>query len=164
MKTLLIVYHSMTTGTQQLCEAVCKGAEASDEAVRVRLLHAPAAQPDDVLTADAYVFATPENLAAIAGLMKDFFDRCYYPALGQLNGRPVHLMVCAGTDGSSALAQMQRICKGWRLREVIPGRIVCTQASTEEAILATKVISDTVLSECRETGEAMATGLSMGVF
>jgi multimeric flavodoxin WrbA len=39
------------------------------------------------LTAGAYVFATPENLGAVSGLMKDFFDRCYYPALDKNNGR-----------------------------------------------------------------------------
>jgi multimeric flavodoxin WrbA len=40
-----------------------------------------------VLAADGYIFAAPENLAVLAGLMKDFFDRCYYPVLGRINGR-----------------------------------------------------------------------------
>ena len=62
---------------------------ARDEAgVRVRLLCASQARPEDVLSADGYVFAMPENLAAMAGLMKDFFDRCYYAALDRVNGRP----------------------------------------------------------------------------
>ena len=39
------------------------------------LLRAQDAQPDDVLGADGYLFATPENLASMSGLMKDFFDR-----------------------------------------------------------------------------------------
>ena len=164
MKTLLIVYHSLTTGTEQLCQAIFDGAKASEEPLRVRMLKASEAAPADLLSADGYVFAAPENLAAIAGVMKDFFDRSYYPALGQLNGRPVCIIVCAGTDGRSACAQMQRICTGWRLKEVMPAKIVCTHADSEEAIMATKVIDQRELDACFEIGQGMATGLSLGVF
>jgi len=65
MKTLLIVYHSMTGGTQQLAQAAAAGASAESALVRIRLLRATDAGPDDVLAADAYVFATPENLASM---------------------------------------------------------------------------------------------------
>ena len=58
-----------------------------------RLLHASDAGPTDVLAADGYIFANPENLAAISGLMKDFFDRTYYPALGRINGRPYATLI-----------------------------------------------------------------------
>src|SRR5215217_6445142 len=74
MKTLLIVFHSLTGGTRQMAEAAARGAEAQSE-VSVHLLAAVDAQPADVLSADGYIFATPETLAAISGLMKDFFDR-----------------------------------------------------------------------------------------
>ena len=83
-KTLLIVYHSVTRGTRQMVEAAARGA-ALEPAVRVRLLPAPLAQAADLLEADGYIFGTPENLAAMAGLMKDFFDRTYYPALDQIS-------------------------------------------------------------------------------
>ena len=73
-KTLLIVFHSMTGGTLQMAQAARDGAAAGGEVV-VRLLHARDAGPDDVLRADGYLFATPENLAALSGLLKDFFDR-----------------------------------------------------------------------------------------
>jgi multimeric flavodoxin WrbA len=73
-KTLLIVYHSGTGGTCQMVEAAARGA-ASEPTVRIRLLPAPAAHAADLLEADGYIFGTPENLAAMAGLMKDFFDR-----------------------------------------------------------------------------------------
>ena len=74
-KTLLVVYHSMTGGTEQMARAAAEGAR-EEPAVLVRLLRAPEARPADVLGADGYVFATPENLAAMSGLMKDFFNRC----------------------------------------------------------------------------------------
>ncbi len=88
MKTLLIVYHSLTGGTRQMAEAAAQAARRQ-EGVAVRLLRATEAGPEDVLAADGYLFAAPENLAAIAGLMKDFFDRCYYPVLERINGPPL---------------------------------------------------------------------------
>ena len=163
MKTLLIVYHSMTGGTRQMAEAAA-GAARTQPDVAVRLLRAPDAGPNDVLAADGYLFATPENLAAIAGLMKDFFDRCYYPALDRIQGRPYAALVCAGSDGGNALRQIERIATGWRLKAVAPGLIVCTHAQTPERILAPKVIGADDLARCAELGEGLAAGLGAGVF
>ena len=162
-KTLLIVYHSMTGGTAQMAQAAAEGA-GDDAGVLVRLLRAPEAQPDDVLAADGYLFATPENLAAIAGLMKDFFDRCYYPALDRLNGRPYAALVCAGSDGQNAARQLERIATGWRLRSVAPTLIVCTHAQTPEAIMRPKQIGAAELAQCRDIGAALAAGLALGVY
>ncbi len=163
MKQLLIVYHSMTGGTRQMAEALAQGAEAQ-ATVQVRCLRAAEAGPDDLLAADGYVFATPENLAAIAGLMKDFFDRCYYPALDRIQGRPYAVLVCAGSDGSNAVRQVERIATGWRLQAVAPALVVCTHAQTPERILAPKKIGASDVDRCREMGAALAQGLAMGVF
>jgi multimeric flavodoxin WrbA len=163
MKTLLVVYHSMTGGTEQMVRALVAGA-AAEVGVDTRLLHASAAQPTDVLAADGYVFATPENLAAISGLMKDFFDRCYYPALDRINGRSYAALVCAGSDGQNAVRQIERIATGWRLRRVADAVIVCTRAQTPEQILAPKTIAAADLERCRELGAALAAGLAAGVF
>ena len=162
-KTLLIVYHSLTGGTRQMAEAARDGAGA-EPAVAVRLLHAAQAGPEDMLAADGYLFATPENLAAVSGLLKDFFDRTYYGALDQINGRPYVSLVCAGSDGTNAARQIARIATGWRLRPVADPVIVCTHAQTPEAILAPKQIGPADLERCRALGEAMAAGLGMGVF
>ena len=162
-KTLLIVYHSMTGGTRQMAEAAQAGA-AEEGGVAVRLLHATQAGPDDVLGADGYLFATPENLAAVSGQLKDFFDRCYYPALDRINGRPYACLICAGSDGQNAVRQIERIATGWRLKAVAEPLIVCTHAQTPEAILAPKQIGADDLERCRVLGQAMATGLALGVF
>ena len=118
----------------------------------------------DVLAADGYVFATPENLAAMSGQLKDFFDRSYYGVLDQVNGRPYASLVCAGSDGSNAARQIARIATGWRLKAVAEPLIVCTHAQTPEAILAPKQIGDEDLERCRAMGEALAAGLVLGVF
>jgi len=143
--------------------ALVEGAN-SEGGVNTRLLHAAMAQPADVIDADAYVFAAPENLAAISGLMKDFFDRCYYPALDKINGRPYATLICAGSDGQGAAQQIARIARGWRLRPVAETLIICTHAQTPEAILAQKIIDASDLERCRELGTTLATGLALGVF
>ena len=163
MRTLLIVYHSMTGGTRQMAEAAARGA-ASEEGLRVRLLPAPDAQPDDVLAADGYLFATPENLAAIAGLMKDFFDRSYYGVLDRIAGRAYGLMVCAGSDGHNAVRQVERICTGWRLKRVAEPIIVCTHAQTPETILAPKRIGEEDLARCEALAGGIAAGLALGIY
>lgn len=163
-KTLLIVYHSMTGGTRQMAEAARDGAAAEGQGVQVRLLHACEAGPDDVLSADGYLFATPENLAAISGQLKDFFDRSYYAALDHLNGRPYACLICAGSDGQNAARQIARIATGWRLKPVAEPLIICTHAQTTEAILAPKRIASAELEQCRALGEAMGAGLALGVF
>ncbi len=72
-QTLLIVYHSRTGGAQQMAQAVQAGAVSAGAPVAVRLLQAQVAQPQDLLQAQAFVWACPENLAAISGEMKEFF-------------------------------------------------------------------------------------------
>ncbi|HQX57598.1 MAG: NAD(P)H-dependent oxidoreductase [Rhodoferax sp.] len=161
--TLLIVYHSRTGGTEQMALAARRGAQRADD-LQVRLLHACDAGPDDLLAAQAYLFATPENLAAIAGQMKEFFDRCYYPVLGQINARPYGLLVCAGSDGSNAVRQVERIATGWRLRKIAESLIICTHAQTPEAILAGKTIPRHDLQRCEDFGETLGQGLVMGLF
>jgi flavodoxin len=163
MKSLLIVYHSMTGAAEQLAAAAADGA-CSEPDVQTRLLRAPQAQPGDMLDAAGYLFVMPENLATMAGLMKDFFDRVYYAVLDQVNGRPYAAIIAAGTDGAGAARQVQRIATGLRLREVAPPLIVRNGAQTPEAILAPKLVPAHDLAPARELGAALAAGLASGVF
>ncbi len=163
MKRLLIVWYSFTGGSRQLAEAARNGALEAGE-IDVRYVKAEEAQAEDLLAADGYIFACPENLAAIAGVMKAFFDRTYYEVLGHIEGRPYAAMICAGSDGTNAQAQLERIATGWRLKRVADTRIVNVGAQTKEEILAGKVIGAVELAEARELGATLAAGLEMGVF
>jgi flavodoxin len=161
MTTLLIVWHSATGGTEAMARAAAEGARGECD---VALKHAGAAGADDLISADGFLFACPENLASMAGVMKDFFDRAYYPALGQIEGRPYASLICAGSDGEGATRQIARIATGWRLKAVAEPMIICTHAQTPEAILAPKVIGEPDLARCRELGAMMGAGLALGVF
>ena len=144
-----------------MAEAAFAAAQPETETV---LQRAEKTEPNDLMTADGYLFVAPENLAALSGAMKEFFDRCYYPVLGKLEGRPYAQMICAGSDGESAVRQLARIATGWRLKAVQDPLIVCTHAQTEAEILAEKTIPQAELETCRSVGAALAAGLAMGVF
>ncbi len=163
MKALLIVHHSATGGTLQMAQAAAAGARREPD-LSVRLEAAAAAGAQALLDADGYVFACPENLAAMSGLMKDFFDRTYYTVLDRLQSRPYAILICAGSDGTNAARQIERIASGWRLRAIAPPLIVCTHAQTAETILAPKHISAPDLARCEELGATLAAGLSLGIF
>ena len=142
-----------------MAEAAKEGAGSA-----ARLIAAADATPGDLLEAGAYLFVCPENLAVMSGMMKEMFDRCYYPLLGRIEGRAYATVIAAGSDGSGAQAQIDRIVKGWRLRRVAESLIVNLGAQTPEAILAQKTVSESALSASRDLGSALSLGLELGIY
>src|ERR1044071_4342000 len=163
MKKILIVFHSKTGGTYQMAQAAARGA-ASEPEIGIDFTHAADAGPDNLLQSFGYIFATPENLAMMSGLMKDFFDRTYYSVLDRIVGRPYAILICAGSDGGNAARQIQRIATGWRLKAIAEPIIVCTHAQTPDAILAPKEIGEFDLQRCEEIGATLAAGLALGLY
>jgi len=156
---LLIIWHSRTGASAAMARAAADGAGAA-----ALLVEAADATPDMLLAADGFIFCCPENLGSMSGLMKDMFDRAYYPVLGQVDGRPYATLIAAGSDGEGAQRQIDRIATGWRLRRVAEPLIVNLAAQTAEAILAPKQVPSRTLDKCAEVGAAMAEGLRIGVF
>lgn len=156
---LLIAWHSRTGASAALARAAAEGAGAAAWIV-------PAADvvPDMLLAAEGYLFVCPENLGTMSGLMKEMFDRAYYPVLGRIEGRPYATIIAAGSDGEGAQRQIDRIATGWRLRRVAEPLIVGTAAQTPEAIAAPKQVPERQLALARATGAALAEGLRLGLF
>lgn len=144
-----------------MAEAALAGAREGGEA---RMVAAADVRPEDLLEAQGYLFACPENLATMSGAMKEMFDRCYYPLLGRIEGRAYATLVAAGSDGTGAQRQIDRIATGWRLRRVAEPLIAMLGAQTPEAILAPKTLPADTLQKCRDLGQAVSTGLALGVF
>ena len=99
---LLVIWHSRTGGSEALADAAARGAATA------RLIAADAVTPADLHAAAGYLFVGPENLAALSGAMKEMFDRCYYPCLGRLQGRPYATIICAGIAGINPMEITKR--------------------------------------------------------
>ena len=154
-----IVWHSRTGAARAMAEAMYGGADGN-----ARLLAVSEVTSDDLLAASGYAFVCPENLGTMTGMMKEMFDRCYYPLLGRIEGRPYITAIAAGSDGHGSQGQIDRIVTGWRLRRVAEPLIVNMGAQSPEAILASKTVPQAQLDMCRTLGAAMAEGLTMGIF
>ncbi len=156
---LAIVWHSRTGAAQAMAAAAGDGAGEG-----AMLVPAETVCADQLLAAQGYLFVCPENLGSMTGAMKEMFDRCYYPLLGRIEGRPFATAIAAGSDGIGAQSQIDRIVTGWRLRRVAEHLIVNLGAQTPEAILAPKRPSSEALGRCRDLGMAMGDGLRLGLF
>ena len=158
---LLIIWHSRTGAAEAMARAAFAGAQAEGPC---QMLRAEDAAVEPMLLADAYLFCCPENLGLMTGAMKEFFDRMYYPLLGQIEGRAYATMIAAGTDGTGAERQIDRIATGWRLRRVAEPLIIRNGAQTPKDILAPKILSDETLQKCCDLGQALTGGIGLGVF
>jgi len=160
---LLIVWHSRTGAARQMAHAMADGATKAARAFEMPLdlvvRAALDASAEEVLSADGYLFCAPENLGALSGEMKAFFDRRYYDALDRIGGRPYGLAISAGSDGQGACAQATRICTGWRLQKVAEPLVMRFAAQTPEAILAEKTLNEEQREACATLGGLLAATL-----
>ncbi|MCB1744884.1 MAG: flavodoxin family protein [Gammaproteobacteria bacterium] len=151
-KQLLLVYHSQTGHTRGLMQAVLSGArDPQIDGVHARLLRAADAGVADLLQADALVLGTPENFGYMSGAMKDFLDRVYYPCQGRIEGLAYALVISAGNDGQGAQRSIERIVRGFPLRQAQAPIIVRGTPGAED------------LGRCEELGATMAASLSLGL-
>jgi multimeric flavodoxin WrbA len=151
MKKLLIVYHSQSGATAQLAAAVRAGA-LREEGVEVSLRRAWDAGLEDLLDCDGLLLGAAENSGTLAGAVKDFLDRTYYPAQPRQLNLPYGLFISAGNDGRGALAQMQRILSGYPMKQVC------------EPLVCRGEVSAPALARCEELGQTLAAGLAFGIY
>lgn len=170
MASLLVVHHSASGGTRALVAAFVEGTRSA-EATRVLTRSADVATAAELLAADAIVFASPENFGYMAGSLKAFVDRAFYPCMAdttahgggthsKLAGRPYSVLICAGNDGTGAMYSIDRIVTGWRLRKVHPG--IIARRVGGEAGSSRGDIRAADLQAAQDLGQLFAEGLAMG--
>ncbi len=151
-KTLLIVAHAPSPNTEKLAQAAYDGANHPDIDINVILKAPQDTQPEDVLAADALLLGTTENLAYMAGLTKDFFDRCYYQVLEKKQGMPFALYIRAGHDGTGTKLAMQTITTGLRW------------SWSQEALILQGDWQQEFIEQVKELAMTLAAGLEAGIY
>ena len=152
-KHILIVANQPSHNTQCLAQATLKGALHPDiQGVVANLKHPLDAHADDVLSCDGIIIGSTENFGSMAGLVKDFFERIYYPCLEQTQGLPFGLYVRAGNDGQGTIAGIDRITTGLRWSAIQPTLLL--QGSFQESFN----------DQCHELAMTMAAGLEAGIY
>ena len=151
-KTLLIVAHALSSNTQKLAQAAFDGANHPDIDITVVLKSPQDTQPKDVLATDALLLGTTENLAYMAGLTKDFFDRCYYPVLEEKQGLPFALYIRAGHDGTGTKRAMDTIITGLRWNQI------------QDTLILQGEWQDSFTEQVEELAMTLAAGVEAGIY
>ncbi len=151
MVRILIVFHSQTGNTERMAKAVSEGA-GSIENVEVVMKHARDAILEDLIQADGLAIGTPENFGYMSGMIKDFFDRTFYPAQGKVFRKPYVVFVSAGNDGTGAVRNIERIAIGYQFKKVY------------EPVISRGKLTEETLERCRELGKTIAGGCAMGIY
>ncbi len=149
--SLLIVYHSQSGASFRLAAAARRGAllEADVSLVWRRAWDAGI---DELAACSGLLLVAAENSGSLAGGMKDFLDRCFYPAQPLQLNRPYGLVVSCGNDGRNTDSQVQRILRGVPMKLVAEPLVLRGKPGLEQD------------RACEELGQAMAAGLSMGIY
>lgn len=152
-KRLLIVAHTPSPNTRRLADAALAGARHPDLSEVEAIWKPPLqTQPEDVLAADAILLGTTENLGYMSGALKDFFDRCYYPALETKQGTPCALYIRAGMDGTGTRRAVESIVTGLRWNWA------------QEPVILRGEWQEGFVEQVQELGLYMAAGLDSGIF
>jgi len=150
---LLIVAHQPSENTRRLASVACSAvAELGLPSVAARLLKPAEAGANEVLESDGVLLGTTENFGYMAGALKDFVERIYYPCLDHTRGRPYALWVRAGNDGQGARTSVERIIQGLGWRAVQPPLILCGEWRDE------------FTGQVAELSQTLAAGLDAGIY
>jgi len=152
LRKLLLIYASQTGKTAAMAASVREGILRHGDEVELRFIEALNAGIDDLLWCEGLLIGTPENFGYMAGAVKDFFDRTYYPAQDKVAGLPYVIFVNAGNDGRGAVSAIERIAKGygWRL--------------VDDPMIVHGDVDASVRKDCADLGEAFAIGLVSGIY
>ncbi len=115
MPRILVVYHSQSGNTKSLAEAVAEGA-TQVEGTQATVKDGLKAGVDDMLACDAIAIGTPDYFSYMAGGLKDFFDRVYFPTKEKVAGRPFVAFVSHG-GGGKAVESVERIARSFKFQK-----------------------------------------------
>ena len=153
MVKLLFLSHTPSVNTKALRAACLEGIQHPDiHNIEVTSGDYLSATAEDVLYCDGIILGTTENFGYMAGLMKDFFERIYYPCLEKTQALPCALYIRAGLDGQGSKVAIGKILTGlkWKL--------------VQETLILHGEYQKSFEDEVKELGMNFAAGLEAGVY
>jgi multimeric flavodoxin WrbA len=144
MGKILVVYHTLSGNTEKMANAVAEGAK-SISGTEVTVKKALEATLEDFVECDGVALGSADYFSYIAGGLKDFFDRTFYPSRGKVDGKPYVAFTTGGGGGDTVMAVLERIAgNAFKLKKLADG------------VSAGGRISDSDLNACKEIGKTLA--------
>ncbi len=148
MANLLIVYHSQSGNTKAAAEILAEAAKGVSD-TEVTLKEALKANEKDLLACDAIAVGSPDYFSYMAGGVKDFFDRAFYPTQGSVTNKPCGIFVSHG-GGGRAVESVKGICGSFKFNIIAPPVMVLN--SPDEAATAELEALGRQLAEAAKEG------------
>jgi flavorubredoxin len=130
MGKVLVVFHSQSGNTKAAAEAVTEGARGVPE-TEIVVKEGLDANEEDLLSCDALAVGTPDYFSYMAGGLKDFFDRTFYPTQGSVTAKPCAIFVTHG-GGGKAVESVKSICASFKF-EIVGEPVLVKNAPDTEA-------------------------------
>jgi len=147
LNKILIVYHSQSGVVKRMAYAVKEGIERNSN-LEIIIKKAEQANQDDLKAASGIAIGTPDYFDYMAGTVKDFFDRTFYPVQSRITGSltanmPCVFFVSAGTSGEPTIESLKKISMAFKFKVI--DYVVCGPHLSEE-----------ILERCVELGRKLA--------
>jgi len=143
MAHVLIVYHSLGGNTKKMAEAAADGARGVS-GTEVTVKTGLEATIDDLLGCDAIALGSPDYFSYMAGGLKDFLDRTYYPSQDKVAGKPAAVFGSAGGPADNILRVLEQALQWFKLERVA------------DSVGTSGGVSAGALAECGELGRKLA--------
>lgn len=150
MKTILIIYHSQSGNVAEMAYGIKKGIEKSKNFL-IEIKKAQDATWEDLKKASGLAIGTPNYFDYMAGSVKDFFDRTFYPSQSKVSGSltahlPCVFFVSGGASGEPVIESLMKIGIAFKFNVI--GYITGGTKITPE-----------LLSKCEDLGEKLSTNI-----
>ena len=148
MDRILIIYHSQSGNVEEMAYAVKRGIEKT-KGFLVEMKKAQDATWEDLQEAAGIAIGTPDYFDYMAGTVKDFFDRTFYPSQSKIKGSltanlPSVFFVSGGTGGEPAVESLKKIGAAFKFKVI-------------DYVSGSSKLTPELLIQCEDLGEKLAT-------
>jgi len=129
MLKILIVYYSLGGNTEKAGEIIKNALES--ENVNVIMKKGTEADIGDLIECDGIIIGSPDYFSYMAGGLKDFFDRTYYPSRGKVEGKPYFAFLTHG-GGGKAIESIEKIASSFKFKKVVEPVLIKNSPSKDD--------------------------------